>query len=84
MKTQIEREAAELTTRREFRFTEAGLRRRLEKAFLEGARAVRQQASTEAERLLINLKPGISDFERGQADGVRWLQDCIDQLFDND
>lgn len=83
-KTKIELEAAESTLRPETPLSNATDRRRLERAYLAGAKALKSHLDQEVERLTLLIKPGSSDFERGQLDGVLWLQSCVDELFVNE
>lgn len=59
----------------------AGLvRRRTEKAFLAGARAIISILKSETARIAGSIEDGIgrrSDFERGTAEGVRWLAESV-------
>lgn len=62
---------------------EATAERRLrEQAFIKGAEAVRSVLNQETQRLAGLLAKGTSDFEKGQLDGVFWLQSCIEELFE--
>jgi hypothetical protein len=84
MKTKIEQEASQSTLRPETPLTHATDRRRLERAFLNGAKALKSHLDRETERLVRNVSSGKSDFEKGQLDGILWLQSCIDELFNRE
>ena len=84
MKSKIETEASQSTLRPETPLSSPTDRRKLERAYLNGARALKAHLDKETERLIGLINPGKSDFEKGQQDGILWLQSCIDELFNQE
>lgn len=72
--------ALEYSQRRLRGSTHSPDRVRVEKSFLDGLRCLKSDLDREAERILamIETSTAISEFERGQADGVRWLRETIE------
>ena len=61
------------------RVTHSTDRVRAEKGFLDGLRAFKQVLDLEAERISAILeKSTLSEFEKGQLDGVLWLRDAAE------
>ena len=84
MKSKIEAEASESTLRPETPLSSPTDRRKLERAYLNGAKALKAHLDRETERLVKLVNPGKSEFEKGQLDGILWLQSCIDELFNRE
>lgn len=80
----MKREATEATLRPDLTPSHSTDRRKIEKAFLQGAKALKIHLDKETDRLAGLIKPGASEFEKGQLDGVFWLKSCIDELFDTE
>ena len=57
-------------------------RRLQEQSFVKGALAIKEVLDIEVERLIRILEKGQSDFERGQKDGIFWVQSCIQEVFE--
>ena len=75
----IRARAAEYSQSHVKRLTHTTDRLRAEKSFLDGLEAFKTIMDKESNRIcaIIETSVAISDFERGQADGVRWLVDAI-------
>jgi hypothetical protein len=89
LKTKIELEAAESTLTPEVPLTHATDRRRMERAYLAGAKALKRHLDSEVRRLVGIVTAGnkemrSSEFEKGQLDGILWLQSCMEELFVNE
>lgn len=80
----MKREATEATLTPELTPVHGTDRRKIEKAFLRGAMALKMHLDKETDRLANLIKPGNSEFEKGQMDGIFWLKSCIDELFDTE
>lgn len=59
---------------------------RAEKAFIDGLRAYKRELGLEAKRILASIETSreLSQFERGQADGVRWLCEAVNLSWELD
>lgn len=84
MKSKIEAKASQSTLRPETPLSSPTDRRKLERAYLNGARALKTLVDCEVERLVKLVNAGKSEFEKGQLDGILWLQSCIDELFNRE
>lgn len=78
LKTTIRQKALEYTLLKDKRQGDGRIRMKEEKAFKDGIEAVIKVLESEGSRLVDNIEKGVmSEFEKGQIDGICWLRDQI-------
>ncbi len=78
LKTTIRQKALEYTLSKDKRQGDGRIRMKEEKAFKDGIEAVIKVLESEGSRLVDNIEKGVmSEFEKGQIDGICWLRDQI-------
>lgn len=77
-KTTISRKALEYTLLKDNRQGDGRIRMKQEKAFTAGIEAIMAILESESSRLVDNIERGVmSEFEKGQIDGICWLRDAV-------